>query len=128
MSEKTSEQLKYCKDLHQWPEKWMMLDEDLDYGKQLTEEFEPFVLFLINKNYTKKTIKRHCDNLWLLGSEIISLLNRDDDLRKIPPKKLLGDSIDELGGPYSSHLESEDEEKHFDSTCKKLHKFMSTNK
>ncbi|QQS55542.1 MAG: hypothetical protein IPM89_07090 [Candidatus Competibacteraceae bacterium] len=37
-----SEKMQYCKDLYQWPEKWIILDEDLDYGRQLAEEFKPY--------------------------------------------------------------------------------------
>jgi hypothetical protein len=124
----TNKQLKYCKDLHKWSGKWMILNEDLEYGNELVEEFEPFILWLINKNYTKKTIKRHCNNLWVLGAEIISSINIDSDLREISAKKHLSDSINDTGGPYTNYLETENEEEQFDATCRKLHKFISDNK
>ncbi|WP_295608494.1 hypothetical protein [uncultured Lamprocystis sp.] len=78
----------------------------------------------MGEGYTKKTIKKHCDNLWLLGGGLIASLNRDGDLRKIDPRKLLGDSVDELGGPYCDYIDSEAEQNSFDATCKKLHKFL----
>jgi len=58
-----SEEAKFFQDLYRWPQKWMMLDEDLDYGRQLVEEVRPFIVFLMGEGYTKKTIKKHCDNL-----------------------------------------------------------------
>ena len=122
------EKLKYCEDSQHWPKKWMIVDEDLDYGEKIVEEFKPFILFLINKKYTKKTIVKHCDNLWLLGGEIISSLNRDESLRKVSPKKILAESVNEFGGPYSNHLDSETAQNSFDSTCKKLHKFLTSDK
>ena len=35
-----SEEAKVLENLYRWPEKWMMLDEDLDYGKQLSTSSE----------------------------------------------------------------------------------------
>ena len=90
------EKLKYYEDSQHWPKKWMIVDEDLGYGEKIVEEFKPFILLLINKKYTKKTIVKHCDNLWLLGGEIISSLNRDENLRKVSPKKILAESVNEL--------------------------------
>ena len=128
MDVQNREKLKYCEDSQHWPKRWMIVDEDLGYGEKIVEEFKPFIVFLINKKYTKKTIVKHCDNLWLLGGEIISSLNRDKDLRKISPRKILAESVDECGGPYSNHLDSETAQSSFDSTCKKLCKFLTSDK
>ena len=118
----------YCNDLYRWAKSWVIDDGDLEYGEQLVEEFKPFILFLVSKNLTKKTIKKHCDNLWLLGGELISDINRDESLRKVNAAKYIADSVDEEGGPFSSHLDTENEQKSFDSTCRKLHKFLLSSK
>jgi len=118
----------YCNDLYRWAKSWVIDDGDLEYGEQLVEEFKPFILFLISKNLTKKTIKKHCDNLWLLGGELISDINRDESLRKVNAAKRIDDSVDEEGGPFSSHLDTENEQKSFNSTCRKLHKFLVSSK
>ncbi len=39
-------------------------------------------------------------------------------------KKILAETIDEFGGPYSNHLDSETAQNSFDSTCRKLHRFL----
>ena len=114
----------YCDDLHRWAKSWLIDRRDLEYGEQLVEVFKPFILFLINKNMTKRTIRKHCSNLWLLGGELISDINRDDSIRKVTPVKLIADSVDDEGGPFSRHLSIESEQKSFDSTCRKLHKFL----
>lgn len=90
----------YCNDLYRWAKSWVIDDGDLEYGEQLVEELKPFILFLVSKNLTKKTIKKHCDNLWLLGGELISDINRDGSLRKVDAAKLMADSIDEEFAPF----------------------------
>jgi hypothetical protein len=64
------------------------------------------------------------DNLWLLGAEIIRDLNDDPALRKVPLARLLRDVVQADGGPLLYHG-SEDAQRSFDSTCRKLHRFLS---
>jgi hypothetical protein len=71
-----------------------------------------------------KTIRRHVDNLWLLGGEIIRDLNQTPSLRKVAVERLLRDLIHEDGGPLI-HNGSEEEQRSFDSTCRKLHRFLT---
>jgi len=79
---------------------------------------------LASSRRTPKTIRRHVDNLWLLGREIIRDLNYDPSLRKIAAEKLLRSVIHEDGGPLV-HNGSEDEQRSFDSTCRKLYRFLT---
>ncbi len=113
-------------DFEEWPHNWMGLDEDLAYGKKLLEEFRPFAEHLVSSGLSDKTIKKHLTNLWLLGGELIRKVS-DEEEYDITPRTLLSDSIDSYGGPSCRHLHSETEEKSFDSTCKKLYKYMNNN-
>jgi hypothetical protein len=113
-------------DFEEWPHDWMGLDEDLVYGKELLEEFRPFAEYLVSSGLSDKTIKKHLTNLWLLGGELVRKVSNDEEY-DIPPQKLILDSIDSYGGPSCRHLHSEDDEKSFDSTCKKLYKFIKNN-
>jgi hypothetical protein len=63
------------------------------------------------------------DNLWLLGGEIIRDLNQTPSLRKVDVQRLLRDLIHEDGGPLI-HNGSEEEQHSFDSTCRRLHRFL----
>lgn len=112
-----------CPDFPEWPERWMGVDEDLVYGKHLLEEMRPFAEFLAESGLTKKTIKRHLTNLWLLGGEIIRNVSLYEEY-SIPASEKLRDSICPDGGPYCRHLDSEEEMRSFDSTCRKLHKYL----
>ena len=64
------------------------------------------------------------DNLWTLGGEIIRDLNEDPSLRKVTANRLLSDVIDADGGPLIPNG-SEQAQHSFDSTCRKLHRFLS---
>jgi len=114
----------YCCDLDNWPRTWMGLEKDLPPGEQLLACLRPFMEQLASSRRTPKTIRRHVDNLWLLGGEIIRDLNYDPSLRKIAAEKLLRSVIHEDGGPLV-HNGSEDEQRSFDSTCRKLYRFLT---
>lgn len=114
----------YCRDLDNWPRSWMGLEKDLPPGEQLLRCLRPFIEHLAASSLSPKTIRRHVDNLWLLGGEIIRDLNYDASLRKMPADRLLHKAVHEEGGPllYSG---SEEEQRSFDSTCRKLHRFLT---
>jgi hypothetical protein len=114
----------YCRNLHDWPCSWMGLEKDLPPGDQLLTHFRPFIEHLASSSLSPKTIRRHVDNLWLLGGEIIRDLHYDPSLRKRATEQLLRSVIREDGGPLI-HNGSEDEQRSFDSTCRKLHRFLT---
>jgi len=113
----------YCHDLDNWPRSWMGLEKDLPPGEQLLACFRPFIEHLTSSSLSPKTIRKHVDNLWMLGGEIIRDLHEDPSLRKVTAERLLRNVIHEEGGPLI-HNGSEDEQRSFDSTCRKLRGFL----
>jgi hypothetical protein len=113
-----------CRDLQEWPERWMGEEKDLPVGRRLVEYFMPFLLHLTESGLSKRTIQNHVDNMWLLGGEIIRDVNEDPPLRKVPTEKLIGNVIHQDGGPLI-HNGWEDEQRSFDSTCRKFHRFLT---
>jgi hypothetical protein len=103
---------------------WQGATEDIEYGKQIIAIFEPFIQSLILEKLNKKTFERHIDNLWLLGGELIRLINQDQNNRDIEPLELMMENIRHDRGPYCGHLQTENEIKSFDSTCGKLYKYL----
>jgi hypothetical protein len=99
-------------------------EKDLPPGERLVACFRPFLEDLVGSDLSRRTIQRHVDNLWLLGGEIIRDLNEDPSLRKLPVDRLLQDVIDAEGGPLI-HNGSEEEQRSFDSTCRRLHRFLT---
>jgi len=114
----------YDRVLDNWPRSWMGLDEDLPPGEELVTCLRPFLEHLAAAGLSPKTIRRHLDNLWLLGGEIIRDLNYDPSLRKVAADRLLRNVIHQDGGPLI-HNGSEEEQHSFDSTCRKLHRYLS---
>jgi len=99
-------------------------EADLPPGRNLVEYLTPFLLDLVASGLSKKTIQRHVDNLWLLGGEIIRDVNEEPPLRKVSAEQLVRNVIHEDGGPLI-HNGSEDEQRSFDSTCRKFHRSLT---
>ena len=102
----------------------MGLEKDLPPGEAILACLRPFIEHLASSTLSSKTIRRHVGNLWLLGGEIIRDLHYDPSLRKKTADRLLRSVIHEDGGPLV-HNGSEEQQRSFDSTCRKLHRFLS---
>src|SRR6266704_3299212 len=116
----------YCRDLNGWPRSWMGLEKDLPPGEQLPTLFRPFLENLAASDLSPGTIQKHVDNMWTLGGEFIRDLNYDPSLRKRPVEQHLFEMI-EYGGPLLYHG-AEDQQRSFDSTCRKFRRFLGTRK
>jgi hypothetical protein len=114
----------YCRDLDNWPRSWMGLEKDLPPGEELVACLRPFIEDLASSSLSPKTIRRHVDNLWMLGGEIIRDLNYNPALRKVAAQKLLRDVVGADGGPLI-YNGSEEEQRSLDSTCRKLYRFLN---
>jgi len=117
---------RYCRGLDGWPRSWMGLEKDLPPGEKLVDCFRPFLEKLVASDLSPKTIQKHVDNLWALGGEIIRGLHEDPSLRRKNTEQILDSRIDEQGGPLIYAMESEEgQQRSFDSTCKKLRRFLN---
>jgi len=117
---------RYCRGLDTWPRSWMGWEKDLPPGEELVARFRPFLEDLVASDLSPKTIQRLVDHLWALGGEIIRDLNENPSLRRKSIKQILDDRIDEEGGPLVYALESEEPlQRAFDSTCRKLYRFLN---
>jgi hypothetical protein len=114
-------------DFYEWPESWKGFPEDVPYGERLIEIYKPFVEELLSR-YSHNTVNRHLTNLWLLGGELIRKINMNPELREKAPMELLLDNVDETGGPYCRHLDTEEQMRAYEATCRKLFKFLQERK
>ena len=103
----------------------MGLEKDLPPGEKLVACFRPFLEALAASDLSPKTIQKHVDHLWVLGGEIIRDLNETPSQRKKPIEQILFDVIDDEGGPLIYGVSSEQQQRSFDSTCRKFHRFLS---
>ena len=98
-------------------------EKDLPPGEKLVACFRPFLEHLASSDLSPKTIQKHVDNLWALGGEIIRDLNQTPSLRKVPVERLLSDLIED-GGPLLYDCDSEEQQRSFESTCRKFFRFL----
>jgi hypothetical protein len=101
----------------------MGLPKDLVPGEKMVAYFRPFLEHLIDLGLSKKTIRKHVDNLWVLGGEMIRDLHETPSLRKVPIETLVFQVIQD-GGPILYHNDSEAQQRSFESTCSKFRRFL----
>lgn len=89
------------------------------------ECFEPFLRELLTRSLSRKTLRQHRDNIWVLGGEVIRRVQIDSGLRRRPVEQVVLDLIGDDGGPLLSHGQSEAEQRSFDATCRKLFRFLT---
>jgi len=111
-------------DFDEWPERWMGVKEDLVYGKKLLPYLEEFLGDLIKQDLSRKTLKNHIDNTWLLGGSIIKEVSLYEEYKIAPRKKLLK-SV-ETGGMLPDDYEgmTERDLKDFERTCELFETFL----
>jgi hypothetical protein len=73
---------------------------------------------------SSSTLRRHIDNLWSFGGDIIRELHYDPSLRKRTAARLLRDGVPPDGGSLVRNG-SEDQQRSFDATCQKLRRFLT---
>jgi hypothetical protein len=115
-----------CPDLDQWPRSWAYEPRDIPTGLQLVEYFTPFLRDLLTEQLSRTTLRRHRDNIWVLGGEVIRRLQMDSALRQMPIEQIVLGLIEEEGGPLLSHRQSGGEQRSFDATCRRLFRFLTT--
>lgn len=103
-------------------------EKDLPPGEELVACFRLFIEHLASSDLASKTIRRHVDNLWILGGEIIRDLHDTPTLRKLPMLQVLLKAIDDEGGPLIHGGTSEQQQRSLDATCRKLRRFLTPEK
>ena len=111
-------------DFDEWPERWMGMEEDLDYGRRLLPYFAEFLQALLEEGLSRRTFALHRDNLWLLGGTIISRVNLFEEYADDPLEKL---TRCVAGGgilPDHFHQMSESELDEFARLCRRFEKYL----
>ena len=80
----------------------MVEARDLPPGQQMVECFKPFLRHLLSSNLSAKTLRKHRDNLWLLGGELISDLHETPRLRRQPMDQVVRAALNDRDGPLIS--------------------------
>lgn len=107
-------------DMQRWPSSGE-IDDDRAAGETLVAALTPFVHHLYETGVATTTLRRHINNLWALGGEVIRQQHQDDVADGIPP---LIETVGDEGGPLL-HRMDEAEQRPFDATCRALHRFLT---
>ena len=113
-----------CPDLDDWPRSWHVEPADLVVGQQIVQVLTPFLLHLLDQGLAKATVRRHRDNLWSLGGELIRCRYDDDELARQDATEAIRQLIERDGGPLMWPRITESEQDSLDTTCRKLDRFM----
>ena len=111
-------------DIDPWPQAWQVESQDLAPGKLMLDIFKVFLIHQLDLGRARNTLRRHRDHLFTLGGQIIRLLHENPSLRKRGILRVLGEAIDDDGGPIIYPPLTESDQRSFDSTCRLLHRFM----
>jgi len=101
----------------------MGMPEDKVFGEKLVVELRPFIDTLMSRGFSKRTMDRHLNNLFLMGGEIIRDISMDEDY-DADPASVLRDAVMCGEGSLCRHLHTEEDQRTYDATCRKLHKFL----
>ena len=107
-----------------WPESWAGLEDDVRIGVELAAPMRPFILHLRDSGLARKTIRRHLDNTWAIGGEIIRELQDDEERRGWTGERLLLNAVGDDEAPLLYHG-TEAEQRSADATARKLHKYLT---
>ena len=113
-----------CPDLDEWPRSWQVEPADIAVGQHIVKVLTPFLLHLLDQALARTTVRRHRDNLWSLGGELIRRRYDDDELARQDVKVALRQLIEGDGGPLMWPRITEAEQDSLDATCRKLNRFM----
>ncbi len=108
-----------------WPRSWKGFDADEPIGQGLVRQMRPFIEYLHAQGLTSETLRRHSESLWVIGGEIIRDVNDDDDLRQCDPKHLLWHAVEAGEAPLARGA-TEQDQRQFDATARKLRNFLTT--
>ena len=93
-------------------------------GQQIVQVLTPFLLHPLDQGLAKTTVRRHRDNLWLLGGGIIQCRCDDDELARQDAADAIRQPIERDGAPLMWPRITEAEQDSLDGTCRKLNRFM----
>ena len=88
-----------CPGLDDWPRSWHVEPAAIVVGQQIVQVLTPFLLHLLDQGLAKTTVRRHRDNLWLLGGEIIRCRCDDDELARQDAADAIRQLIERDGAP-----------------------------
>jgi hypothetical protein len=107
-----------------WPGAWQGDAEDIPLGRALVQAMLPFLQDLVASGAATTTLRRHFGNAWVLGGHIVRQASLDPPMRRTRAINLLLEEVGDDGGALISGFLTEEEQRSFDSTCRRLSRFL----
>ncbi|THD11284.1 hypothetical protein B1806_03970 [Metallibacterium scheffleri] len=112
-----------------WPVNWADDESLVPLGRILSAVFRDFMNDLIAGGASRTTLRRHRGELFNLGYECLRAVSTGQLPGNDGAWSILESLIDDCGGPLlSSRFASESDQRVFDATCRKLHKWIGSRK
>jgi len=109
----------------QWTGTWTVIASDPPVGKKILHAMHAFVSGLTGQRLPYTAINRHVLNLWLLCGEIVRYVQNNQELKSLSSYELILRFVDAEGGPHCSQLATQQQQRSFDATCKKLFQHLT---
>lgn len=110
--------------MDRWPRSWAGIEDDVRIGEELVALVRPFIVHLGDSGLARKTIRRHLDNTWAIGGEIIRGVHENAERRRWTGERLLLDAV-ELGEAPLLYRATRAEQVSCDATARELQKYLS---
>ena len=111
-------------DLDDWPGSWHVDLADIPAGQQIVQVLTPILPHLLDQGLAKTTLRRHRDNLWTLGAELIRRRYDDDESARKNVKDALRQLVAGDGGPLMWPRITDAKQDELDAACRKLNHFL----
>ena len=115
---------KLLSETRDWPERWQGVARDVPIGREIVKAMLPFLRHLVASGLGPGTLRRHFGNAWLLGGEIVRKASLDPSAKKARGVNLLLEQVGDDGGPLPHGYATEEEQRSFDATCRRLWRFL----
>jgi hypothetical protein len=106
-----------------WARSWKGTDDDLELGEGLVEVLRGFVGDLRARGLGARTVRRHLDNAWLIGGEIVRQSHDNPAERAKGPRRLLWEAVEYGEAPLADGL-TMDEQESVDVTARRLLRYL----
>jgi len=110
--------------MNEWPASWAGTAADEPVGRALVLRLRPFMRYLHKKKLSAKTVRRHLDNLWIIGGEIIRRIGYEPTAPMEPANDLLLEAIAGGEAPLVHDL-TDGQQATLDATARRLLHFLS---
>jgi hypothetical protein len=107
-----------------WPERWQGVGRDVPLGREIAKAMLLFLRHLVASGLAPSTLRRHFGNAWLLGGEIVRKASLDPPALTARGVNLLLEQVGDDGGPLLHGYATEEEQRSFDATCRRLWRFL----